>query len=383
MKGVQARASKQGRGMTNLTPQRVPYLDLNAQYASIREEVRAAVDEVFETSAYVLGPAVERFERDFAAFCANEHCVAVNNGTAALHLTLAALGIGPGDEVITQANTFIATVAAILMTGARAVLVDVAPPTYGIDPEAVAAAITPRTKAIIPVHIFGHPCDLDAIRQLGEAHGIPIIEDASQAHGATYHGKPIGSGAIATFSFYPGKNLGAAGEGGAVVVRDAALARRLRLLRNHGSEKKYVHEAIGFNYRLEGIQGAVLGVKLRYLAAWTNARARVAASYDTLLAEFERPQLIADTTSAHHIYPVIIADREKVSDRMKDDGIDTNVHYPIPCHLQPGYSALGYARGAFPHSERLAQMELSLPIFPELTDAQAQRVATSLQLALG
>jgi dTDP-4-amino-4,6-dideoxygalactose transaminase len=218
----------EGGAMTNLAPSRVPYLDLNAQYQSIKGELRLAVDEVFDTSAYVLGPAVERFERDFAAFCGNEHCVAVNNGTAALHLALLALGIGPGDEVITQANTFIATVAAILMTGARAVLVDVAPPTYAIDVEAVAAAVTPRTKAIIPVHLFGHPCDLDAIRKVGERHGVPIVEDSSQAHGATYHGKTIGSNDIATFSFYPGKNLGAAGEGGGVVVRDAALAERMR-----------------------------------------------------------------------------------------------------------------------------------------------------------
>ena len=369
--------------MTNQAPSRVPYLDLNAQYAALKGELRAAVDEVFETSAYVLGPAVERFEHDFAAFCANEHCVAVNNGTAALHLALVALGIGPGDEVITQANTFIATVAAIVMTGARAVLVDVAPPTYGIDPEAVAAAITPRTKAIIPVHIFGHPCDLAAILQIGENCGIPVIEDASQAHGATYHGKPIGSGNIATFSFYPGKNLGAAGEGGGIVVRDAKLARRLRLLRNHGSEKKYLHEAIGFNYRLEGIQGAVLGVKLRYLAAWTTARARVAASYDALLADVERPQVIADTTSAYHIYPVLVDDRARVIEHLKNDGIDTNVHYPVPCHLQPGYSMLGYKRGDFAHTERLAHMELSLPIFPELTDSQIERVSDSLRTALG
>jgi dTDP-4-amino-4,6-dideoxygalactose transaminase len=368
--------------MTNQAPPRVPYLDLNAQYTSLKDELRAAIDEIFETSAYVLGPAVERFERDFAAFCGNQHCVTVNNGTAALHLALVALGVGPGDEVITQANTFIATVAAILMTGARPVLVDVAPPTYAIDPEAVADAITPRTKAIIPVHLFGHPCDLAAIQAIGEKHGIPIVEDASQAHGATYRGEPIGSQDIATFSFYPGKNLGAAGEGGGIVLRDEALARRMRLLRNHGSEKKYVHDVVGYNYRLEGIQGAVLGVKLRYLAAWTAARSRVAAAYDALLHDVERPHVLANTTSAYHIYPVLVDDRDAVVARMKDDGIDTNVHYPIPCHLQPGYAMLGYKQGDFAHAERLAEMELSLPIFPELTDTQLQRVATSLRAAL-
>jgi len=368
--------------MTNQAPPRVPYLDLHAQYASVKDELRAAIDDVFETSAYVLGPAVERFERDFAAFCGTEHCVAVNNGTAALHLALVALGVGPGDEVITQANTFIATVAAILMTGARAVLTDVAPPTYGIDPDAVEAAITPRTKAIIPVHLFGHPCDLDAIQAIADRHGIPILEDASQAHGATYRGAPIGSRNVATFSFYPGKNLGAAGEGGGIVLHDEALARRMRLLRNHGSEKKYVHDVVGYNYRLEGIQGAVLGVKLRHLAAWTAARGRVAAAYDALLGDVERPQVLADTTSAYHIYPVLVEDRDAVVTRMKDDGIDTNVHYPIPCHLQPGYTSLGYKHGDFPHAERIAEMELSLPIFPELTDAQLERVAASLRSAL-
>ena len=367
----------------NQALQRVPYLDLSAQYATIKDVLRAAIDEVFETNAYVLGPAVEAFERDFAAFCGNEHCVGVNNGTAALHVTLAALGIGPGDEVITQANTFIATVAAILMTGARAVLVDVAPPSYAIDPEAVAAAITPRTKAILPVHMFGHPCDLGAMLALGERHGIAVIEDASQAHAASYDGKTIGSQSIATFSFYPGKNLGAAGEAGAVIVRDAALARRLRLLRNHGSEEKYIHEALGYNYRLEGLQGAVLGVKLRYLAAWTAARRRVAARYDALLGTVERPQLLARTESAYHIFPVLVAGRERVIARMKDDGIDTNVHYPVACHLQPGYTMLGYERGAFPHTERLAASELSLPIFPELTDAQIERVSASLLAAIG
>ncbi len=345
--------------------------------------MRAAIDEVFESSAYVLGPAVERFERDFAAFCGNEHCVAVNNGTAALHLALMALGVGPGDEVITQANTFIATVAAILMTGARAVLVDVAPPTYSIDPAAVATAITSRTKVILPVHIFGHPCDLGAILEIGKRHGIVVLEDAAQAHGAMYHGKPIGSGSVAAFSFYPGKNLGAAGEAGGIVVRDETLARRMRLLRNHGSEKKYLHEALGYNYRLEGIQGAVLGVKLRYLAAWTAARGRVAAAYDSLLEAVERPHLVAGTSSAYHIYPVLVNDRDEIAARMKSDGIDTNVHYPVPCHLQPGFSMLGYKRGAFPHTERLASMELSLPIFAELTDEQLERVATSLIAAAG
>lgn len=369
--------------MLNQAPPFVPYLDLRTQYDAIKDELRAAIDEVFETNSYVLGPAVEGFERDFAAFCSNEYCVAVNNGTAALHLTMAALGIGPGDEVITQANTFIATVAAIMFTGARPVLVDVVPPTYAIDPAAVEAAITPRTKAILPVHLFGHPCDLAALRRLASKHGLALIEDASQAHGATHQGKVIGSGDIATFSFYPGKNLGAAGEAGAVVVRNEALARRLRLLRNHGSERKYVHEALGFNYRLEGIQGAVLGVKLRYLAAWTAARNRAAANYDGLLADVERPRLGDGTTSAYHIYPVLVDERDTVAASMRRQGVETNVHYPIPCHLQPGYAGLGYTRGRFPHTEHLAEHELSLPIFPEISTAQIEFVAATLQAARG
>lgn len=368
--------------MLNQAPPYVPYLDLHAQYVEIKAELRAAIDEVFESNAFVLGPAVDRFERDFAAFCENEHCVGVNNGTAALHLVMTALGIGPGDEVITQANTFIATVAAIMFTGARPVLVDVAPPTYAIDPAAVAAAITPRTKALLPVHLFGHPCDLAAMYELAGRHGLAVIEDASQAHGAVYRGKPVGSAGIATFSFYPGKNLGAAGEAGAVVVRDAALAERMRLLRNHGSQRKYVHEALGYNYRLEGIQGAVLGVKLRYLAAWTEARRRAAAAYDELLADLERPLVADGTASVYHVYPVLVNDRDAVARALRVDGIETNVHYPVPCHLQPGYSALGYTRGAFPHCESLAERELSLPIFPELGTAQIEHVAASLHAAL-
>jgi dTDP-4-amino-4,6-dideoxygalactose transaminase len=326
---------------------------------------------------------VESFERSFAQFCGNEECIAVNNGTAALHLSLAALGIGRGDEVITQANTFIATVAAIVQAGATPVLVDVAPPTFGIDAEAVERAITPRTRAIVPVHMFGQPCDLDAIHAVAKTHDLIVLEDAAQAHGASYRGKPIGSGEIASFSFYPGKNLGAAGEGGAVVVRDPAMARRLRLLRNHGSEQKYVHEAVGFNYRLEGLQGAVLGVKLRYLAEWTAARQRVAARYDELLADFERPQRLAETTSSEHVYPVLVDKRDRVAELLRRSGVDTNVHYPIPCHSQPGYAMLGYHSGDFRHSERLAARELSLPIYPEITEEQVEHVASSLRAAIG
>ena len=361
---------------------RVPYLDLGAQHAPIKEELLAAIGAVIDSNAFVLGPAVDAFERNFSEFCDAKHCVAVNTGTAALHLALLACGIGSGDEVITQANTFIATVAAIMYTGARPVLVDVSPPSYTIDVDAVEASITPKTKAILAVHLFGQPCDLDGLRAIASRHGIILIEDASQAHGALFHGKKIGSSGTATFSFYPGKNLGALGEGGAVVTDVAAIEDRVRLLRNHGSREKYQHDILGYNFRLEGMQGAVLDVKLRYLAGWTRDRRRVAAAYETVLGEIERPALLADTTSAYHIYPVFVRNRDAVRTRLAGAGIETNVHYPIPCHLQPGFTLLGYAEGTFPQSERMAREELSLPIFSEMTDAQVEYVAVHLARAL-
>lgn len=360
----------------------VPYLDLDAQYRAIADELWPALHRIFESNAFVLGPAVGLFEERFAEFCGTAHCVAVNSGTAALHLALLALGIGPGDEVITQANTFIATVAAIAYTGATPVLVDVVPPHYSIDCDAVRAALTPRTRAIVPVHLFGHPCDLAGIEAIGREHGLAVVEDASQAHGATFRGDIVGSRNTACFSFYPGKNLGAAGEGGAVVTRDAAIDARLRRLRNHGSDVKYVHEELGFNYRLEGLQGAVLGVKLPHLRRWTLERRRVAGLYDALLADVPKPERLVDTESSFHIYPILVERRDEVRAALADAGIETNVHYPVPCHLQPGYGWLGYERGAFPNSEYLAEHELSLPIFPELSDEQIEYVSARVRLAL-
>jgi dTDP-4-amino-4,6-dideoxygalactose transaminase len=357
---------------------RIPYLDLSAQHAPIRDELMDAIGAIIDGNAFVLGPGVDAFERRFAEFCGAEHCVAVNTGTAALHLALLAYGVGPGDEVITQADTFIATVAAIMYTGARPILVDVTSPSYAIDVRAVEAAITPRTKAILPVHLFGHPCDLDALRAIAKRHDLVLIEDASQAHGALYKGAKIGASGTATFSFYPGKNLGACGEGGGIVTDDAATADQLRLLRNHGSREKYRHDVLGYNFRLEGIQGAVLDVKTRYLDGWTNERRRVAAQYDALLENFDRPALLDRTESAYHIYPVFVKNRDAVRAKLSEAGIETNVHYPIPCHLQPGYASLGYGAGSFPQSERVAREELSLPIFPEMTDDQVRYVASHL-----
>jgi dTDP-4-amino-4,6-dideoxygalactose transaminase len=371
--------------MSSVIPnaQRVPYLDLSAQHAPLKEELLHAIESIIDKNAFVLGPGVEAFERRFSQYCESEHCVAVNTGTAALHLALLAHGIGAGDEVITQANTFIATVASIMYTGARPVLIDVLPPTYTIDVKAVEAAITPRTKAILPVHLFGQPCNLDALRALARDRGIALIEDASQAHGARYHGAKIGSQGTATFSFYPGKNLGACGEGGAVVTDDAAVAERMRVLRNHGSKQKYRHDVLGYNFRMEGIQGAVLDVKTRYLENWTNQRRRVAAAYDELLGPaLLRPALLENTLSAYHIYPVFVDRRDAVRDRLTQAGIETNVHYPIPCHLQPGFQSLGYGPGAFPISELVAQRELSLPIFPEMTQEQIEYVCANLRQAV-
>lgn len=356
--------------------QRIPYLDLSAQHAPLKEELLSAIADVIDRNAFVLGTAVSAFEKQFAEFCGAKHCVGVNTGTSALHLALLAHGIGPGDEVITQTNTFIATLASVLYTGATPVLVDVAPPTYTVDVDAVERALTPRTKAIIPVHLFGQPCDLEAIERIAEKHGLVVIEDASQAHGALYHGKTIGSGGTATFSFYPGKNLGACGEGGGVVTSDDAVAERIRVLRNHGSKEKYKHEMLGFNFRLEGIQGAVLNIKTKYLRSWTEGRNRVAARYDDLMKGIERPAHVADTRSSYHVYPIFVDGRDRVRTELQKAGVETNVHYPIPCHLQPGYTALGYRRGDFPHAEMLAERELSLPIYPEMSDEQVAYVAS-------
>ena len=356
----------------------VPYLDLRAQYALLKGDLDLAVAEVVASQSFVSGPRVERFERSFAAYAGALECVAVGSGTDALHLALAALGIGPGDEVITQANTFIATLEAIAYTGARTVLVDVAPPAWTIDVDAVAAAITPRTRAIVPVHLFGQPADLDALALLAAKHGLAVIEDASQAHGARYRGKRIGARGIASWSFYPGKNLGAFGEAGGVTVHDPALAERMRVLRNHGGARKYVHEALGYNYRMDEIQGAVLDVKLPHLDAWNLGRRRVAEIYDGLLAEVEKPIVPPHVEHAYHVYPVFTKDRDLVRARLEARGIGTNVHYPVPCHRQRGYAPLGYLAGAFPHTERLAREELSLPIYPELDDERAEYTARAV-----
>ena len=357
----------------------VPYLDLAAQYRSLKSELDLAISRVFENSTFILGPEVEFFESEFAAYSQAQYCVGVSNGTTALSLALLAHGIGPGDEVITQANTFIATVAAIQHVGATPVLVDIKPPTYTIDVDGIDAAITVRTKAILPVHMFGQPFDINAVYALANAHGITVIEDGSQAHGALYNQKPIGSFGTTTFSFYPGKNLGAAGEAGAVVTNSHALAAKLRSLRNHGSITKYVHDELGYNARMEGIQAAILRVKLPHLDTWTSRRRAIAERYNRRLGTIERPECPPAVEPSRHIYPILVENRKAVASLLLKYGIETNVHYPIPCHLQTGFLHLGYSAGAFPHSERLAACELSLPIYPEMSDEDTDYVCDILE----
>ncbi|HEY6507948.1 MAG TPA: DegT/DnrJ/EryC1/StrS family aminotransferase [Vicinamibacterales bacterium] len=360
----------------------IPFVDLQAQYRAIKPELDAAVLRVLENAQFILGPAVAAFESDFAAFCGTTEAIGVNSGTSALHLALLAAGVGPGDEVITVPYTFVATVSAIEYTGARPVFVDVEPGYWTMDPAQIEQAIGPRTKAIVPVHLYGQPADMDPILEIARRRGLAVIEDACQAHGSEYKGRRCGSmGDLGCFSFYPGKNLGAYGEAGAVVTSDASMARRIRLLRAWGEETRYEHKYRGFNYRMDGLQGAVLGVKLKYLERWTEARRAHAAEYSRQLAAtparvpVERPGV----RHVYHVYVVQLADRDLWRARLTDAAVQTGVHYPIPVHLQPAYRDLGYDAGAFPVSEAAARCVLSLPMFPELTAAQIAEVAAVLR----
>lgn len=368
--------------MANQPQVKVPFLDLAAQVRSIRPEIDAAIGRILDTTQFVLGEEVAAFEREFAAYGGAAHGVAVNSGTSALHLALLAAGVGPGDEVITVPNTFVATVAAVRYTGARAVLVDVDPERYTMDPARVEAAITPRTKALLPVHLYGQPADMDPIVEIARRRGLVVIEDAAQAHGARYRGRPVGSlGDLACFSFYPGKNLGAYGEGGMVLTSDEGWARKIRMLRDWGQDRKYNHLLPGYNYRMEGIQGAILRVKLRHLERWTEARRAHAARYRELLAGcgVELPSEAPDARHVWHVYAVRARERDAVMKALGEQGIQTGIHYPIPVHLQPAYADPAYARGSFPLAERAADEVTSLPMFPELTEEQLQLVAAALR----
>lgn len=362
----------------------IQFLDLKAQYQSIKQEVDQAVLAVLESSQFVLGPEVAAFEKEFAAFSGATHGIAVNTGTSALHLALLAAGVGPGDEVITVPFTFVATVAAIRYTGARPVFVDIEPRSFTMDPAALTAAITPRTKAIVPVHLYGQAADMDPIVAIARRHGLVVIEDACQAHAAEYKRRPVGSlGDLACFSFYPGKNLGAYGEGGIILTNDAAHARQARMQRDWGQEQRYHHTLQGFNYRMEGIQGAVLRVKLRHLAKWTDLRRERAAMYNRLLADrgVTTPPEMSYARHVYHIYAVRSLDRDGLQKQLLDRGVHTGLHYPIPVHLQPAHADLGYTAGQFPHSEAAAREVLSLPLYPEMPLTDVEGVAEAIGAA--
>lgn len=359
----------------------IPFVDLKAQHAALREELLAAIDGVLRSCEFTLGREVAAFESSFADYCGAEQGVGVNSGTSALHLALLAAGVGPGDEVITVPFTFMATASAIQYTGARPVFVDIEPQSFTMDPAAVEAAITPRTRALLPVHLFGQMADMDPLMAIARRHGLVVIEDAAQAHGALYKGRRAGSiGDMGCFSFYPGKNLGACGEGGMVVSSQPDAVKRMRMLRDWGAERKYHHVLKGYNYRLEGIQGAVLNVKLRYLEGWTEARRTAAARYDRLLAggPLGLPQAMPWNRHVYHVYAVRCADRQALQQGLADAGIHTGIHYPFPVHLLGAFADLGYRAGQFPHAEQAAREVLSLPMFPELTPAQSAEVAQAV-----
>jgi len=363
----------------------VPFVDLKAQYAAIAGEVEAALRGVLERADFILGEDVACFEEEFARYTGAKHAVGVGSGLDALELVLRAWKIGPGDEVITAANTFIATVLAIAATGARPVLVDCDPVTYNISPAATEAAVTRHTRALIPVHLYGQPADMDAIATIARKHNLLLLEDAAQAHGAAFAGRPVGSwGQAGAFSFYPAKNLGAYGDGGCVVTSDAALAEKLRRLRNYGQRQKYFHDIIGTNSRLDSLQAAVLRVKLRHLDAWNAARRVYAAVYRELLAGLPvvLPETHPQAVHVYHLFVVQLDNRDAVAQRLREQGVATGIHYPVPIHLQEACQDFGYHRGQFPVAERAAERILSLPMYAELTRAQLEHTAASLRRAV-
>jgi dTDP-4-amino-4,6-dideoxygalactose transaminase len=368
----------------------VPFVDLQAQYRAIRREVDEAIRRVVESAAFILGREVETFETAFAEYLGAKFCVGVNSGTAAIQLAVTACGIGAGDEVIVPANTFFATAEAVSTAGATPIFIDADPVSYTIDQTKIEAAITKRTRAIIPVHLYGQAADLDAIFEIAARHNLSVIEDAAQAHGSLYKGRRVGVlGRANCFSFYPGKNLGAYGEGGAVVTDDVEVARRVRLLRDHGSEQKYRHDIIGYNFRLEGIQGAVLNVKLKYLDGWNDLRRAHAARYHELLSAMNDndaltlPRELPYARHIYHLYVVQTEARDALQKHLTAAGVQTGIHYPVPVHLQPAYASHGHRAGDFPEAERQAARVLSLPMFPELTGEQIEHVAQAVRSFAG
>jgi dTDP-4-amino-4,6-dideoxygalactose transaminase len=380
--GKRNKSSTRARFEVNQTEmETVPYLDLRAQYRSLRSEVLRALEEICESTSFAQGRATSEFEAKFAAYCGIDHCVSLNSGTSALHLALRCLDVGPGDEVVTVSMTFIATAWAISYVGATPVFVDIDPVRRTLNPDNLEAAITSRTKAIIPVHLYGMPAEMDRIMAIAEQHGLPVIEDAAQAHGARYRGRRVGQfGKIACFSFYPSKNLGAYGEGGALITNDASVAQRARSLRDHAQSQKYLHDEIGYNYRMDGFQGAVLTIKLKHLDEWNTARIDCARQYTELLKDssYKLPPHISDSECVWHCYVIETPERDRVRSALEDGGIQTAIHYPVPVHLQKAYANLDYRSGDLPVTEALCQHCLSLPIYPELSKEKISRVASVL-----
>lgn len=347
----------------------IPLVNLKRQYKGIKKEIDDAIKRVLNETSFIMGDDVVRFEKEFAEYLGVNHCVGVSSGTDALHLALLSLGVGKGDEVITTPHTFIATSEAITMCQATPVFVDIDPNSYNIDPAKIEARISKKTKAILPVHIYGQPAEMDPILKIAKRHNLFVLEDCAQAHGAEYKGKKVGTfGEVSIFSFYPGKNLGCYGDGGAVVTDNPAIAEKVRLLMNHGRTEKYIHQILGYGNRLDTIQAAVLRVKLRKLNKWNVRRQAIANQYNNYLAKLplKLPAQPKNTKPVYHIYSVLLKNRDRIQDKLKSAGIESGIHYPLPLHLQPAFSYLGYNKGSFPVAEKVSRETLSLPIFPEM-----------------
>jgi len=359
----------------------IRYIDLQAQYQTIKDEIDVAIQQVLSSSQFILGAEVEAFETEFAQYCQTKYAVGLNSGTSALHLALLAAGLKPDDEVITTSYTFVATAAAICYVGAKPVFVDIDPGTCTMDPAKLEQAITERTRIIVPVHLYGNCADMDPILAIARKHNVLVIEDAAQAHGADYRGRRAGSmGELATFSFYPAKNLGAYGEAGAIVTNNRAFAERLKILRDHGQTERYHHDELGYNYRMEALQGAVLRVKLRHLDEWNSARREHARRYRETLAN-TGVDLLEETPESrcvYHIFPVFSPQRDALREHLNGAGIQTGVHYPIPIHLQRGYQQLGFGLGDLPITERVSKEALSLPVYPELTENNIRHISDTI-----
>ena len=361
---------------------KVPFLDLKAQYQSIKNEIAIELQKVLDNTAFAGGPFVAQFEKEFASFCQTDFAIGLGSGTAALWAAIQGLGMGKGDEVITTPNTFIATAEAISFSGAEPVFVDIDEQTYNINPELIEKAITPRTKAIIPVHLYGQMAEMDNIMEIARAHGLYVIEDACQAHGAEYKGRIGSIGDASCFSFYPGKNLGAYGEAGAVVTNNTELAGRIRMFRDHGQKEKYYHSIIGWNARMDGFQGAVLSVKLKYLNEWNESRRKNAHLYNELLANFNgiiTPQEASYAKHVYHLYVIRTQNRDAFMAALAENDVFCGIHYPVPLHLQDAYRSLGYKKGDFPVAEKCCEQLISLPMFPELTSEQISYVVEKIK----